>query len=35
MEGFQQGGERMWANVQGIRSIIGKYEIDRGVLRIV
>ena len=37
MEGYQWGGEggRMRAKVQGIRSIKGRYEIDRGRLRIV
>ena len=37
MEGFQQGGggRRIGENVQGIRSINGKYKIDRGRLRIV
>ena len=29
------GGERMGEKVQGIRSIIGRYKIDRGRLRIV
>ena len=37
MEGYQQGGggRRIGGNSQGIRSIIGRYEIDRGRLRIV
>ena len=35
MEGYQWGGERMVAKVQGIRSISGRYKIDRGKLRIV
>ena len=37
MEGYQQGGEkgRMGGKVQGIRSINGRYKIDRGRLRIV
>ena len=37
MEGFQRGGGegRMGEKVQGIRSIIGSYKIDRGRLRIV
>ena len=32
MVGYQQGGEagRIGEKVQGIRSIIGKYKIDRG-----
>ena len=34
-EGFQWGGGRMGEKVQGIRSIIGRYKIDRGSLRIV
>ena len=31
MEGYQQGGggREMWEKVQGIRSIIGRYRIDR------
>ena len=35
--GYQQGGEgvRMGEKVQGIRSINGRYKIDRGRLRIV
>ena len=33
MEGFQWGG--MGGEVQGIRSIIGRYKIDKGRLRIV
>ena len=37
MEGYQWGGEvgRMGEKVQGIRSISGRYKIDRGRLRIV
>ena len=37
MDGYQQGeeGGRMEENVQGIRSINGRYKIDRGRLRIV
>ena len=37
MEGYQQGGgrRRMWEKVQEIRSINGRYKIDRGKLRIV
>ena len=37
MEGYQLGGGRgrMWGKVQGLRSIIGRYKIDRGMLRIV
>ena len=37
MEGNQQGGGggRMGEMVQGIRSINGRYKIDRGRLRIV
>ena len=39
IEGYQRGGcrggGRMGRKVQGIRSIIGRYEIDRGKLRIV
>ena len=36
MEGYQQeGGGRMGKKVQGIRSIIGRYKIDRERLRIV
>ena len=37
MEGYQwEGGRgRMGENIQGIRSIIGRYKIDRGRLRIV
>ena len=37
MEGYQLGGERgrMGEKVEGIRSIIGRYKIDRGMLRIV
>ena len=35
MEGYQHGGEegRMGEKVQGIRSINGRYKIDRGMLR--
>ena len=30
-----RGGEgKMWKKVEGIRSIIGRYKIDRGRLRI-
>ena len=37
MEGYQRGGgeDRMGEKVQGIRSIIGRYKIDRGRLRTV
>ena len=37
MEGYQWGGKtgRIGEKVQGIRSIIGRYKIDRGRLRIV
>ena len=37
MEGYQQGERRgrMGKKVQGLRSIIGRYKIDRGVLRTV
>ena len=37
MEGYQQvgEGERMGEKVQGIRSISGRYKIDRESLRIV
>ena len=37
MEGYQQGGGggRMGKKVQGIRSINGRYKMDRGRLRIV
>ena len=37
MEGYQwgRGGEIMGEKVQGIRSINGRYKIDRGRLRIV
>ena len=37
MEGNQWGGRggRMGERVQGIRSIKGRYKIDRGRLRIV
>ena len=37
MEGYQQGegGGRMRKKIQGIRSIIGRYKIDRGRLQIV
>ena len=36
-EGYQQGreGRRMREKVQGIRSINGRYKIDRGRVRIV
>ena len=35
MEGYQWegGGRRMGEKVQGIRSIIGRYKIDRGRLK--
>ena len=36
MEGYQlEGGGGMGKKVQGIRSINGRYKIDRGRLRIV
>ena len=37
MEGYQWGGggNRMGENIQGIRSIIGRYKIDRWKLRVV
>ena len=39
MEGYQQGvgggGGRIRVKVHGIRSINGRYKIDRGRLRIV
>ena len=37
MEGYQQGDRagRKGDKVQGIRSINGRYKIDRGELRIV
>ena len=37
MEGYQWGGRggRMGEKVEGIRSIIGRYKIDKGSLRIV
>ena len=37
MEGYQRGrrGGRMGEKVQGIRSISGRYKIDRGRLRTV
>ena len=37
LEGYQLGGGkgRMVENVQGLRSIIGRYKIDRAKLRIV
>ena len=37
LEGYQQRGrgERMGEKVQGIRSTIGRYKIDRGRLRIL
>ena len=36
MEGYQQGGGRgrMGGEVQGIRSINGRYKIEKGSLRI-
>ena len=33
--GLSAGQGRMWEKVQGIRSINGRYKIDRGRLRIV
>ena len=37
MEGYQLGGgrEKMGEKLQGLRSIIGRYKIDRGRLKIV
>ena len=35
MEGYQWGGGIMGEKVQGIRSINGRYKIDRGKLKIV
>ena len=35
MEGYQWGGRRRGEKVQGIRSVDGRYKIDRGRLRIV
>ena len=35
MEGYQWGGGSIGENVQGIRSINGRYKIDRRRLRIV
>ena len=35
MEGYQQGRGRKGEKVQGIRSINGRYKIERGRLRIV
>ena len=37
MDGYQWGGggERMGEKVQGIKSINGRYKIERGRLRIV
>ena len=37
IEGYQWGGGsgRMGGKVRGIRSITGRYNIDRGMLRIV
>ena len=37
MVGYQQerGRRRIGGNVQGMRSVIGRYRIDRGRLRIV
>ena len=37
MEGYQHGvgGRRMGQNIQGIRNIIGRFKIDKGVLRVV
>ena len=33
--GLSAGREEMGEKVQGIRSVIGRYKIDRGMLRIV
>ena len=35
MGGYQQGGGEWGEEIRGIISIIGRYEIDRGSLRIV
>ena len=37
LEGYQQGGGRgrMQENIQGLRSVIGRYKKDRVKLRIV
>ena len=35
MKGYQWGRERMGGKVQAIRSINGRYKIDKGRLRIV
>ena len=37
LEGYQLGGGkgRMGEMIQGIRSIIGRYKVDRGMLRTV
>ena len=37
MEGYQQegGGGEWWKKLRGIRSIIGRYKIDRQRLRII
>ena len=35
MEGYQRGEEKMGGKLKGIRSINGRYKIDRGRLRIV
>ena len=37
MEGYQLGGGkgRMGEKVQGLQSIIGRYKIDRRILRII
>ena len=35
MEGYQWGGGSIGENVQGIRSINGRYKIDMGTLRTV
>ena len=32
---WEKGGGRKWEKVQGIRSINGRYKIERGRLRIV
>ena len=34
-KGYERGGGNMGRKVQGIRSINGRYKIDRGRLRIV
>ena len=35
MKGYQRGGGGMEEKVQGIKSINGRYKIDRGRLRII